>query len=281
MVDVSILITAYNEEEYIKRSVSSALKQEHEKFEVIVINDGSKDKTEELLEKFDDSRLKIFNQKNKGRIKSLNRGVRISNGNFIAILDADDVAFKSRIKKQSELLRENEEVGVVGSSYIRNDEIRKERYIRKYPSEDDDIRKEMAKYIPISHSSAMLRKKAILESGGYMENEYGLEDMDLWLRIGKEWGLANIEEPLVARNIRGDSYWHRTVKSYSRNIQLAKLNAKAVRVFSLPLYYYIFPLARLMYSWLPTPTKRVARRLISRIIESDISPDLQDENSTK
>ena len=278
-VEVSILITAYNEENFIEKSVSSALSQNYNSFEVVVINDGSKDRTQDLLEdKFDDDRLRIFEQKNKGRIKSLNKGVKLSKGKFIAILDADDIAMKNRVKKQANFLLENKNTGVVGSSYIRNDKIRGKKYVRRYPKKDSEIKKEMSKYIPIAHSSSMIRKEAILQVGGYRNGKHGLEDMNLWIRIGRSWDLANLNEALVLRNIRNDSHWHSVTGRQYRNFQLAKLNARAIKAFSLSYYYYVFPLGRLVYSWLPVLLKRVARRLSSGIEERDLRSDPKDED---
>ena len=169
----------------------------------------------------------------------------------------------------------NKEVGVVGTNYVRIDSIRNEIHIRRYPEEDRIIRREMSKYIPIAHSSVMFRRRAAIEVGGYDESLSDHEDLDLWMRVAKNWKLANIPEPLVVRHIRSDSYWHRNFGAHARNAHLAKLNARAVAELSLPFYYYAFPIARLAYSWLPVPLKRITRRLVSDIEEQDLEESPQ------
>ena len=116
----------------------------------------------------------------------------------------------------------------------------------------------------------MFRKEAVTEVGGYNESLTDHEDLDLWIRVAQNWKLANIPEPLVVRHIRSDSYWHRNFDAHARNVHLARLNAKAVRDLSLPFYYYAYPLARLMYPWLPDAVKRVVRRFGSGIEEQDL-----------
>ena len=117
----------------------------------------------------------------------------------------------------------------------------------------------------------MFRKEAVTEVGGYNESLTDHEDLDLWIRVAQNWKLANIPEPLVVRHIRNDSYWHRNYDAHARNMHLARLNAKAVRDLSLPFYHYAYPLARLMYPWLPDSVKRIVRRLGSGIEEQDLA----------
>lgn len=267
---VSVLITAHNEEENIEGAVRSVLGQSYPNLEVIAISDGSEDTTVDMLEQFTHEDLRIYDQDKRGRVESLNRGVDLAAGAFIAILDADDRSLPGRIEKQARFLDEHQTVGVVGSSYVRRDMVRGERYIRNFPTHDREIRKAMAKCVPIAHSSAMIRKSSICDVNGYAESDYGLEDMDLWIRIARDWRLANIPEPLILRNIRQDSHWRSVTNRHLRNARLARLTARAVHELSLPFYYYVFPLARLAYSGLPVPLKRVTRRLLSSIEEQDL-----------
>mgnify|MGYP006280409945 CR=1 FL=1 len=271
---VTVLITAYNEADYIEDAVQSVLVQTYDNLEVVVINDGSSDETDDVLRRrFDDARLRVFNQERNGRAPSLNYGLEAADGTFVAVLDADDRCRPNRIETQVDHLLAHERVGVVGSYYHRKDAIRGEEYVRKYPSGDGAIRREMAKYIPISHSCAMYRMRAVAEVGGYNERLTDHEDLDLWIRVAQNWKLANIPEPLVVRHIRNDSYWHRNFDAHARNVHLARLNAKAVRALSLPFYYYAYPVARLVYPWLPDSVKRIVRRFGSNIEEQDLESD--------
>lgn len=268
---VTVLITAYNEADYIEGAVRSILDQTYENLEAVVVNDGSTDGTEAVLkQKFEDDRLRIFNLSRRGRAESLNEGLNAADGELVAILDADDRCMPERIETQVEYLLENEDVGVVGTNCFRRDKIRDEEHERGYPTDNKDIIRSMSKYIPIVHSSAMFRRKAAIDVGGYDESLSDHEDLDLWMRIAKNWKLANIPEPLVVRHIRSDSYWHRNFGAHARNAHLAKLNARAIAEFSLPFYYYAFPIARLAYSWLPVRLKRIVRHFLSDIEEQDL-----------
>lgn len=268
---VSVIMTVYNEEEYIRKSVTSVLNQTYEDFELVIVNDGSNDRTREILEnEFNDRRIRIFNQENKGRVKALNQALKLSMGEYIAILDADDYCLPGRLKKQVEFLDRNPDVGAVGTAYYRYDEIRREKWIRKYPRENEEIRKEMSKYMPLAHSSIMIRKLCLNEVGYYDEEFDTLQDMELLIRIAKKFKLANLNEPLIIRNIRSDSFFHRSFKQSYRNRLLVRLNLKAIKELPLPIKYYFFPLGRMVYFWLPNSMKRVARKFFSSIDEENI-----------
>ena len=273
---VTVLITAYNEVDYIAGAVRSALVQAYDNLEVVVIDDGSTDGTEDMLkQRFGDDRLKVFSLDRSGRGKSLNYGLDVADGTFVAVLDADDRCLPGRIKKQVDFLENNKDVGVVGSEYVRLDKIRNEFHIRKYPICDREIRREMSKYIPLAHSSVMFRRRAVESVGGYNKSLCSHVDFELWIRVAQNWKLANIPEPLVVRHIRSDSYWHRNFGAHARNAHLAKLNARAVAELSLPFYYYAFPIARLAYSLLPDRLKRTVRHLLSDIEEQDLEESPQ------
>ncbi|MBA7471261.1 putative glycosyltransferase EpsE [subsurface metagenome] len=268
---VSVIMTVYNEEEHIKKSVTSVLNQTYEDLELVIVNDGSNDRTQEILEnEFNDRRIKIFNQENKGRVKALNQAVKLSTGEYIAILDADDYCLPERLRKQVEFLDRNPDVALVGTAYYRYDEIRREKWIRKYPTKDEKIRKEMSKYIPLAHSSVMIRKFCLEEVGCYNEEFDTLQDMELFIRIAKKFKLANLDEPLIIRNIRSDSFFHRSFKQSDRNRLLVRLNLKAIKELSLPIRYYFFPLGRIVYFRLPNNFKRMVRRIFSSIDEENI-----------
>lgn len=267
---VTVLITAYNEQKNIKGAIESSLNQSHGRVEVLVVNDGSTDATGRIARQIKDQRVRVLDLERVGRVAALNKGIKASRGDLVAILDADDRCLEQRVERQHRQMVNDPKIGVIGSCYVRRDDIRNEQYVRCYPERDSEIRREMSKYIPIAHSCAMLRKQAVLDIGGYKGGKAGLEDMDLWIRLAQRWKLANIPEPLVVRHIRNDSYWHRNFYQQVRNAHLAQLNAQAISELSLPRYLYMFPLARLLYSYLPVPLKCTVRRLLSEIEERDL-----------
>jgi glycosyltransferase involved in cell wall biosynthesis len=120
---VSVIIPAYNAEEYIFECVNSVINQTYKNIELIVINDGSTDSTKEILESFHDPRIKIVNQKNKGCSASKNRGLNISKGDFIQYLDADDYLSYDKIEKQVELIKLKENCIAVCKTVIISDNL--------------------------------------------------------------------------------------------------------------------------------------------------------------
>ena len=107
---------------------------------------------------------------------------------------------------------------------------------------------------------------------GYNENCKDAEDLDLWLRLGNKAVLANINEPLYVYDLsKQNSFFHSNFSRGERNIRVLKLNCKAIKVFHLPKHYYIYPLARLVYPFLPTKIKTLIRSKMSQISETMIS----------
>jgi len=113
--EISIVMSVYNDEKYVTRSVQSLLAQSFSKFELIVINDGSTDRTQEILEKFaaNDLRVRVINQENTGLTRALIRGCNEAVGQFIARQDADDWSMPERFQKQLELIQSDPEIGFV------------------------------------------------------------------------------------------------------------------------------------------------------------------------
>lgn len=118
---VSVVMSVYNGEKYLPETIDSILNQTFKDFEFIIINDGSTDKTAKILTSYDDPRIRIFNQENMGLTKSLNRAISLAKGEYIARMDADDISYPERLKKQVDYLNKNPDIGLVGSKYIRID----------------------------------------------------------------------------------------------------------------------------------------------------------------
>ena len=113
---VSVVLPVYNCESFISDSVNSILKQTYRNIELIIIDDGSTDSTVDILNDFSDERIKIVSRENKGLIFSLNEGISLAKGSFIARMDADDISAPDRIEKQLNFLKENKDINIVGSS---------------------------------------------------------------------------------------------------------------------------------------------------------------------
>lgn len=266
---ISVVMPAFNEERTIERAIKSILEQTYENFEFIIVDDGSTDKTDEVLDKFIDTRIKIVTNKfNIGVTKSMNIGIRASKGKYIARMDADDYCFPERIERQLEFLEAHPSIAVLGTACYLKDSIRGEEFVRVFPLEDSDIKKEMAKYISICQGSVMMRRQAVVQAGLYNEEYSDIEDLELWTRMGVKYKFANLEMPLYVYDLRQEtSFFHNRYSPVERNLKLVKLSIRAIRRFNLPIYYYVFPVSRLLYPFLPRFIKRVVRRGFSKIKE--------------
>lgn len=190
---VTILMSVYNGEKYLKEAVDSILNQTFQDFEFIIINDASTDGTLDILKSYSDTRIKIHtNKKNLGVAKSLNVGLKIAKGEYIARQDSDDISMPERLALQVDFLDRHPAYAVVGVFpkviYEHSDKI---RYGQR-PVEDIDIRKTLKAKNCIVHGSAMIRMKCLLDVGLYDESMANSEDYELWLRLSKKYAFRNI-----------------------------------------------------------------------------------------
>lgn len=267
MTAVSVVITTYNEAEFIAEAIDSMLDQTIEDFELVIVDDGSTDATPDIVRGYDDPRIRLFPEDRLGRSAALNRAIRRAGGEYVAVVDPDDRSKPHRLEVQREYLDAHPAVGIVGSAYEAEHAIRNESYTRRYPTSDAAIRRAMAKFVPIPHSSMMARREALLAAGLYDETREVIVDLDLYIRVADEYDLANVEEPLIRRRIRPDSNFHSLFSDRKRRLALLRLNARAIRELSLPSYCYAYPLAHLAYWQLPDGLKRTVRRRFSELAE--------------
>lgn len=195
--EVTVLMSVYNGEKYLREAVDSILNQTFEDFEFLIINDGSTDRTADILQSHDDPRIKIINnKKNIGLTKSLNKGLHLSKGEYIARMDADDVSMPERLEKEIAFLETHRDYAVVGTFVkIVNDNSGGIQLLDR-PIEDVQIREFFRRDNCIAHGSAMIRKTCLEDVGPYDESIVRAQDYDLWLRLSDKYSLANIPEYL-------------------------------------------------------------------------------------
>jgi len=199
---VSVILPVYNGEKTVERAINSILHQTYSNFEFIIINDGSTDRTLDILSSLRDNRIRFLHQENRGLVVSLNRGVQEAVGKYIARMDADDVALPERFERQVDFMERNPSVGVLGTAakVIYSDGTER---IRKRPLDTSAIKKNIVKICPFCHSSVMIRKKVFGKVGLYDSSKDGskkllVEDYDLWVRvIAAGYDLANLPDVLM------------------------------------------------------------------------------------
>ena len=176
MPKISVIMPAYNAEKYIAQAIESILGQTYGDFELIIINDCSQDRTEEIVLSYDDPRIiYLKNEQNLGVAKTLNRGLEVAKGRYIARMDADDIAMLERFAKQIAFLDSNADVAVLGT----NVEIFNEEgtiCTGWSATNTEQMKVDLLFSCGLAHPSVMMRTEIIRELGGYDPEFNGLED---------------------------------------------------------------------------------------------------------
>lgn len=184
MAKISVLMPAFNSSLYIEESIQSILNQTFSDFEFIIINDGSTDKTHDIIASFNDKRIRYFqNDGNKGLAYTRNKLVELSTSNYIAFLDSDDIAKKNRLEIQHQFLTQNKNIGLVAASVESLDDkgaIENKNW--NFNLSENELPIHLLFYNPIV-TSAILFKKEILPSEIFREDYPPCEDYDLWTRM--------------------------------------------------------------------------------------------------
>ena len=221
----SVIMSVYNGEQFLKQAIESILVQTLPNFEFIIINDGSTDRTGEILEHFIDRRIVRINQDHSGLTRALNRGLLAARGDYIARIDADDMAQPDRLEKQLSFLRNNPDVMLAGSNCHNIDSNGTILSTTDFPCENAHIKWRLLFHNCIPHSSVMFCKDEIMKLGGYDNAITCAQDYDLWLRVAEKYGIANLKEPLALYRIpHGDAISHASAekqKQMAEQIQRA------------------------------------------------------------
>jgi glycosyltransferase involved in cell wall biosynthesis len=208
---VSVIIPVYNGEKYITSTIQSVLQQSYANWELVIVNDGSTDRTPELCRSFMRKNVKIIDQPNRGLSEARNVGIRHSKGEYIAFLDADDIWLPAKLEKQVSFLDSHPLVGLVFCGSRLMDEEGKHLGIKQIFKAGNIKPADIFLLNPIKNGSVpMLRRKTLedIRSAAQMTNENirifyyfdpflsAAEDIDCWLRIALEtewqiWGIPD------------------------------------------------------------------------------------------
>ena len=195
---VSVIIPVYKVEKYIAATVQSVLAQTYKNFELLIIDDGSPDKSIEICQQFIDSRIKIIRQENRGVAAARNTGIRHAQGDYIALLDADDLWLPDKLEKHVEHLENNSNVGVSFSRSAFIDEEDKPLGIYQMSKLKDITPLDLLCRTPIGNGSVAVIRKEVFQAIAFEDNLYGTteefyfdddrqlhpsEDVECWLRI--------------------------------------------------------------------------------------------------
>jgi glycosyltransferase involved in cell wall biosynthesis len=212
----------YNAERFLEQAVESILAQSFADFEFLIVDDGSTDSSLAILQEYAaaDPRIRVVSRPNTGYLIALNEMLGRARGEFLARMDADDVALPERFAAQVEYLREHPECVVVGSTVRFIDEVGRQAGLGHAPLGEDGRQTELGREprgheeledeglsgsCPICHPTVLMRREAVLRIGGYRHEAYLCEDMDLWLRLAEIGKLASLTQVLLHYRLHSKS----------------------------------------------------------------------------
>jgi glycosyltransferase involved in cell wall biosynthesis len=196
---ISVIMPVYNGTKFLKEAVESILFQTFTDFELIIINDGSTDSTEEIVKSFKDSRIiYIANHTNQGLSRSLNTGIEKARGKYIARMDADDLSIKERFARQFSYLEEHPDIDILGSSILTMNENGKKLKVLKRPTTHLEIKFSSLFSTPMYHPTIMGRAE-VFKTHRFDESLTNSEDYEIWSRLlfRTKTRFANLTEPLL------------------------------------------------------------------------------------
>lgn len=195
---ISVIIPTYNRKHTLQRAIDSVLSQTFKPYEIIIVDDGSKDGTKEwLLQNYPS--VQYIHQPNNGVSSARNKGIQISQGSWIALLDSDDEWMPEKLEYQSRFLEVNRD-----SSFCHTNEIWIRNGVRvnqmkKHKKYGGDIFKHCLDICRISPSSSIINKDVFEEVGAFDESLTVCEDYDLWLRVTAKFNILFLDEPLIKK----------------------------------------------------------------------------------
>ncbi len=240
---VSVIIPTHNRAEFLPSAITSVLNQTFQDFEIIIVDDGSKDNTQEVVLNFNDKRIKyIRNEVNKGEAGSRNVGILNSNAGYIAFLDDDDEWLPDKLRLQVDLLENNPSiVGVVYTGYVEVDRSNNKIIWQMVPAKRGNIYKDILvkNYVGVP-STVVLRRACFEKVSLFDENIIYPTDYDMWIRLSDKFCFEYIKESLVRY------YVHE--RSISGNLELRIRGAEKI----LKKYEQSFSLNSKAHSQCPT-----------------------------
>ncbi len=219
---ISVCMPVYNGSAFVRETIESVLAQSYKNFEFLVMDDGSTDASAELVRSYadQDSRVTLFQGPNRGVSRSRNLLLAEAQGEFIAVIDSDDVALPNRLKDQLDFMQQNPDINWLGGAFELIDERGRYLTTMSLAADNASIQNLLLKGSPsLLHSAALIRKDVMEQLGGYRESfstaGSDASDLDLWLRMTEIGAVANLPQTIVKYRIHSKS-----ISARSRQKQL-------------------------------------------------------------
>lgn len=198
--EVTVLMSVYNAERYLTEAIESILKQTFTDFEFIIIDDGSSDRSLQILQQYarQDSRIQLVSRENRGLVSSLNEGLALAKAPFIARMDADDISYPDRLSKQVAFLKEHPDYAAIGCRVrlIDEDSDPLRLFSLATTHQEIDTAHLQGEGGAIAHAAATFRKDKLNVIGRFRSEFTHAEDLDLWLRLAEVGQLGNLPDVL-------------------------------------------------------------------------------------
>lgn len=222
MPKVSVLMPVYKtNEKYLKEAIESILNQTFSDFEFLILDDCPEDPREEIIKSYKDNRIKYYkNDKNLGISQSRNKLIGMAKGEYLAIMDHDDISLPERFKKQVEYLDEHSDIGVVSSNF----KFIIENKISDYPIDDYNIKLTLMFACIVWHPASMIKKSILVDNNIHYEEEFSpSEDYALWCRLIPFTKFHNIKDAL---------FYYRNHEENTTHKQKSKMRQATLSIWS-------------------------------------------------
>lgn len=225
MPKISVIIPTHNRDKYIEKAIKSVLKQTYKNYEIIVVDDGSTDKTEKIVKRFvkkHPKKVRYIYQKNKGPSAARNTGIKKAKGKYIALLDSDDEFLPKKLKRQIAYIKKRPKCRFLYTWYYnsnKNGKIDSKRRTKRCRSREALQYKLYTRQFTIRTSTVLIEKKVFEKTGLFNENYWYSQDWDMWLRIANYHRGYCLQEPLAKYRQHDSNRSSKGVKRYHKEIK--------------------------------------------------------------
>jgi glycosyltransferase involved in cell wall biosynthesis len=271
---VSVIMPVYNGELYLREAIESILNQTYINFELLIINDGSTDRSEEIIKSYHDPRIKLINnEKNLKLIASLNKGMTLATGKYIARMDSDDISLPQRLEIQVNFMEENHHISVCGTWVeFLDEDTNTKKMICKFPTASLELKYHMLFRCSFIHPSVMMRASDFQEQNIYYDSDYPCsEDFELWNRINDSMNFYNIPRVLLQYRVtkNGISRKH----YYEQKLNSAKVRFRIYKEKGIEVGDEFYDVSNLSIDSLKTMERNIKR--LRDCLEKECKSDLE------
>ena len=202
-IPITVLLATYNCGGFIHTSINSILKQSYQNFELLIIDDGSEDNSEEIIRSFINEKIRYIRLEHIGFSAALNYGLKEAKFDWVARMDADDISVPDRLEKEVKLInKSNKDIIFSDSVFFKNKKI---QFLNMINTEKEDLKRKIELRGHICHPSVLYNRNFILGNGGYNENLDHSEDWELWIRLLNKGNFVHLNEFLLFMRMREKS----------------------------------------------------------------------------